>query len=190
MSADRLDDQRDGHAGYGLDLGKTIIVAGMTLGLLILPNAVVSTREAVPASPRDVKGAAYGLGADQWQVMWGDIIPAARPCIMAGTIVGLSRANGETAPIITIGALTFIAFLPPSPIQTELPFLSLAWLNENFTVLPIQVLPIQMFNGISRPQPEFHVNATATGVVLMAPTLSLTGVAIYIHYRLRRQYRN
>ncbi len=170
---------------YGLDLGKTILVAGMTLGLLILPIVIVSTREAVRAIPRVVKEAAYGLGADRWQVMWGYIIPAARPGIMTGAIVGLSRAIGETAPIITIGALTFIAFLPPSPIQSEFPFLSFAWLNENFTVLPIQ-----MFNWISRPQPEFHVNAAATGVVLMALTLSLNGIAIYIRYRLRRQYRN
>ncbi|MDZ7840684.1 MAG: phosphate ABC transporter permease PstA [Gammaproteobacteria bacterium] len=170
---------------YGLDFGKTILVAGMTLGLLILPIVIVSTREAVRAIPRVVKEAAYGLGADQWQVMWNYVIPAARPGIMTGSIVGLSRAIGETAPIITIGALTFIAFLPPSPIQSEFPFVSFAWLNENFTVLPIQ-----MFNWISRPQPEFHVNAAATGVVLMALTLSLNGIAIYIRYRLRRQYRN
>jgi phosphate transport system permease protein len=170
---------------YGLGLGKTILVAGMTLGLLILPIVIVSTREAVRSIPRVVKEAAYGLGADRWQVMWGYIIPAARPGILTGAIVGLSRAIGETAPIITIGALTFIAFLPPSPIQSEFPFISFAWLNENFTVLPIQ-----MFNWISRPQADFHVAAAATGVVLMALTLSLNGIAIWIRYRLRREYRN
>ncbi len=170
---------------YGLDLGKTILVAGMTLGLLILPIVIVSTREAVRAIPRVVKEGAYALGADQWQVMWAYIIPAARPGIMTGAIVGLSRAIGETAPIITIGALTFIAFLPPSPVEGQFPFLNFDWLNENFTVLPIQ-----MFNWLSRPQPEFHVNAAATGVVLMALTLSLNAIAIVIRYRLRRQYHN
>ena len=170
---------------YGLDLGKTILVAGMTLALLILPIVIVSTREAVRAIPRVIKEGAYGLGADQWQVMWHYIIPAARPGILTGAIVGLSRAIGETAPIITIGALTFIAFLPPAPVSGDFPFINFSWLNENFTVLPIQ-----MFNWISRPQADFHVNAAATGVVLMALTLSLNGVAIWIRYRLRRKHHN
>jgi phosphate transport system permease protein len=170
---------------YGLDLGKTILVAGMTLGLLILPIVIVSTREAVRAIPRVIKEGAYGLGADKWQVMWHYIIPAARPGILTGAIVGLSRAIGETAPIITIGALTFIAFLPPAPVSAEFPYISFEWLNDNFTVLPIQ-----MFNWISRPQAEFHVNAAATGVVLMALTLSLNGIAIWIRYRLRRTHHN
>ena len=98
---------------YGFNLGKTIFVAGMTLALLILPIVIVSTREAVRSIPKIIKEGAYGMGADQWQVMWNYIIPAARPGILTGAIVGLSRAIGETAPIITIGALTFIAFLPP-----------------------------------------------------------------------------
>jgi phosphate transport system permease protein len=170
---------------YGMNLGKTILVAGMTLALLILPIVIVSTREAVRSIPRIIKEGAYGLGADQWQVMWNYIIPAARPGILTGAIVGLSRAIGETAPIITIGALTFIAFLPPSPVTGEFPFINFAWLNESFTVLPIQ-----MFNWVSRPQPAFHINAAATGVVLMALTLSLNGIAIWIRYRLRKGYRN
>lgn len=170
---------------YGLNLGKTILVAGMTLALLILPIVIVSTREAVRSIPRIIKEGAYGLGADQWQVMWSYIIPAARPGILTGAIVGLSRAIGETAPIITIGALTFIAFLPPSPISGEFPFISFAWLNEGFTVLPIQ-----MFNWVSRPQASFHENAAATGVVLMVMTLSLNGIAIWIRYRLRKAHRN
>lgn len=170
---------------YGLDLGKTILVAGMTLALLILPVIIVATREAVRSIPRIVKEGAYGLGADKWQVMWHYIIPAARPGILTGAIVGLSRAIGETAPIITIGALTFIAFLPPAPISSEFPFINFDWLNEGFTVLPIQ-----MFNWISRPQAAFHENAAATGVVLMALTLSLSGTAIWIRYRLRRNVRN
>ena len=170
---------------YGLDLGKTILVAGMTLALLILPVVIVATREAVRSIPRIVKEGAYGLGADKWQVMWNYIIPAARPGILTGAIVGLSRAIGETAPIITIGALTFIAFLPPAPISSEFPFINFDWLTEGFTVLPIQ-----MFNWISRPQAAFHENAAATGVVLMALTLSLSGTAIWIRYRLRRNVRN
>ncbi|EKF61511.1 phosphate ABC transporter permease [Agrobacterium albertimagni AOL15] len=170
---------------YGLDLGKTIVVAGMTLALLILPVVIVSTREAVRSIPKIVKEGAYGLGADKWQVMWNYIIPAARPGIMTGAIVGLSRAIGETAPIITIGALTFIAFLPGSPITGTFPFISFDWLFEGFTVLPIQ-----MFNWISRPQAAFHVNAAATGVVLMTLTFSLNGIAIWIRYRLRKQMRN
>ncbi|EPX83244.1 phosphate ABC transporter membrane protein 2, PhoT family [Rubellimicrobium thermophilum DSM 16684] len=170
---------------YGLNLGKTILVAGMTLGLLILPIVIVSTREAIRSIPLIVKEAAYGLGADKWQVMWHYIIPAARPGILTGAIVGLSRAIGETAPIITIGALTFIAFLPPPPITDSFPFISFAWLHDQFTVLPIQ-----MFNWVSRPQEGFHINAAATGVVLMVLTLALNGMAIYIRYRLRRSVRN
>ena len=170
---------------HGMDLGKTILVAGMTLALLILPIVIVATREAVRSIPQIIKEGAYGLGADQWQVMWYYIIPAARPGILTGAIVGLSRAIGETAPIITIGALTFIAFLPPAPVTSEFPYVSFAWLNEGFTVLPIQ-----MFNWLSRPQPEFHVNAAATGVVLLALTFALNGVAIWIRYRLRKAHRN
>jgi phosphate transport system permease protein len=109
------------------------------------------------------------------------LLPAARPGILTGAIVGMSRAIGETAPIITIGALTFIAFLPPSPVQDSFPFVNLEWLNSPFTVMPIQ-----MFNWISRPQAGFHVAAAATGVVLLAMTLMMNGLAIYIRYRIRR----
>jgi len=170
---------------YGFSFGKTILVAGMTLALLILPIVIVSTREAVRSIPKIIKEGAYGLGADQWQVMWNYILPAARPGILTGAIVGLSRAIGETAPIITIGALTFIAFLPPPPVSGEFPFLSFEWLNEGFTVLPIQ-----MFNWTSRPQADFHTIAASTGVVLIALTFSLNGIAIWIRYRLRKGHRN
>ena len=170
---------------YGIRLGQTILVAGMTLALLILPIVIVSTREAVRSIPKIIKEGAYGIGADQWQVMWNYIIPAARPGIMTGAIVGLSRAIGETAPVITIGALTFIAFLPSSPVTGEFPFISFAWLHDGFTVLPIQ-----MFNWVSRPQADFHIAAAATGVVLIALTFSLNGIAIWIRYRLRKGHRN
>jgi phosphate transport system permease protein len=169
---------------YAFGLGQTVLVAGMVLALLILPVVIVATREAIRSIPQEVREGAYALGADQWQTVRMYILPAATPGILTGTIVGLSRAIGETAPVITIGALTFIAFLPPPPIQPEFPFLSFEWLNSPFTVLPIQ-----MFNWISRPQAEFHVNAAAAGVVLLVMTLLMNGLAIYIRYRLRRKIR-
>lgn len=95
--------------------------------------------------------------------------------------MGLSRAIGETAPVITIGALTFIAFLPPSPVQDTIPFINFDWLES-----PFSLLPIQMFNWISRPQASFHVNAAAAGLVLLSMTLLMNSVAIYIRYRLRK----
>ncbi|HET7680421.1 MAG TPA: phosphate ABC transporter permease PstA [Xanthobacteraceae bacterium] len=164
-----------------LQLGQTILVAGMTLGLLILPIIIVATREALRSIGTEMREAAFALGADKWQAIHMYLLPAARPGILTGAIVGMSRAIGETAPIITIGALTFIAFLPPSPVQGEFPFVNFEWLNSPFTVMPIQ-----MFNWISRPQAGFHVAAAATGVVLLAMTLLMNGFAIYIRYRIRR----
>lgn len=165
-------------------LGQTILVAGMTLALLILPIIIVATRESLRAIPQDIREAAFGLGADQWQTVSIFLLPAARPGILTGAIVGMSRAIGETAPIITIGALTFIAFLPPSPIQASAPFISFEWLSSPFTVMPIQ-----MFNWMSRPQAGFHVNAAAAGLVLLGMTLLMNGFAIWLRYRLRRRLR-
>ena len=165
-------------------LGETILTAGLVLALLILPVIIVSTREAVRGIPRDLREAAYGLGADKWQAVRMYVLPAPRPGILPGVIVGLARAIGEAAPVITIGALTFIAFLPPSPIQAEAPFINFEWLSSPFTVMPIQ-----LFNWVSRPQAEFHINAAATGVVLMAMTLAMNALAIYIRLRLRRHDR-
>jgi phosphate transport system permease protein len=162
-------------------LGQTILVAGMTLALLILPIIIVATREALRSIPLEIREAAYGLGADKWQVVHTYLLPAARPGILTGAIVGMSRAIGETAPIITIGALTFIAFLPPAPLQPEPPFINFEWLNSPFTVLPIQ-----MFNWISRPQVGFHIAAAAAGLILLLLTLLMNGLAIYIRYRIRR----
>ena len=169
---------------YMLGLGQTVLVAGMVLALLILPVIIVATREAIRSIPQIIREGAYGVGADKWQTMWSYILPAAQPGILTGAIVGLSRAIGETAPVITIGALTFIAFLPPPPVQGGFPFVNFDWLNSPFTVMPIQ-----MFNWISRPQPAFHVNAAATGVVLMAMTLGMNAIAIWIRFRLRRRLR-
>jgi phosphate transport system permease protein len=169
---------------YGLGLGETILVAGMVLALLTLPVVIVATREAIRSIPQEVREGAYALGADQWQTVRMYILPAATPGILTGTIIGLARAIGETAPVITIGALTFIAFLPPAPVQPEFPFINFDWLNSPFTLMPIQ-----MFNWISRPQAEFHLNAAAAGVVLLAMTLLMNGLAIYIRYRIRKGMR-
>lgn len=167
-----------------LNLGQTILVGGLVLALLILPIVIVATREALRAVPSGLRESAYGIGANQWQVMWSYILPSARPGILTGAIVGLSRAIGETAPIITIGALTYIAFLPPSPVASEAPWISFEWLNSPFTVMPIQ-----MFNWTSRPQAAFHENAAATGVLLLGMTLLMNGFAIWLRYRLRRTLR-
>lgn len=165
-------------------LGQTIFVAGLTLALLILPIIIVATREAVRSIPQEVREAAFALGADKWQMVGSYILPAARPGILTGAIVGMSRAIGETAPIITIGALTFIAFLPPSPVGTEFPFINFDWLGSPFTVMPIQ-----MFNWVSRPQAGFHVNAAATGLILLGMTLLMNAGAIWLRYKLRRAMR-
>lgn len=165
-------------------LGQTIQTAGLVLALLILPVIIVATREAIRAIPQDLREAAFGLGADKWQTVHLYVLPAARPGILTGVIVGLARAIGETAPIITIGALTFIAFLPSAPVQPEPPFVNFEWLTSPFTVMPIQ-----MFNWVSRPQAEFHINAAAAGAVLIVMTLAMNGLAVYIRYRLRRQQR-
>jgi phosphate transport system permease protein len=167
-----------------LGMGQTILVAGMTLALLILPIIIVSTREAVRSVPLETREAAFALGADKWQTVGSYLLPAARPGILTGIIVGLSRAIGETAPIITIGALSFIAFLPPAPVQSTFPFVNFEWLNSPFTVLPIQ-----MFNWISRPQAGFHVNAAATGLILLSMTLLMNGAAIWLRYKIRRGAR-
>jgi phosphate transport system permease protein len=121
------------------------------------------------------------LGASQWQTVRDHLIPYSSGGVLTGVIIALSRAIGETAPLITIGALTFIAFLPHSPLNAEPPFVSFQWLSDSFTVLPIQ-----LFNWISRPQQEFHVNAAAAGVVLLSLTLAMNAIAIYLRYRFRR----
>ncbi|HEX8570238.1 MAG TPA: phosphate ABC transporter permease PstA [Caulobacteraceae bacterium] len=169
---------------YLLNMGPTILVGGMVLALLILPVVIVATREAVRSVPGSLRESAYSLGCTRWQVVWRYVLPSARPGILTGAIVGLSRAIGETAPIITIGALTFIAFLPPSPVKGDFPWLNFDWLQSPFTVMPIQ-----MFNWISRPQAGFHENAAATGLLLLAMTLVMNGTAIFIRYRLRRSLR-
>lgn len=167
---------------YGLGTGRSIFTAGLTLALLILPIVIVATREAIRAVPWSLREAAFGIGATKGQVTRDHVLPAAVPGILTGVIIGLSRALGETAPLITIGALTFVAFLPASPVNVEFPHVSFEWLFDGFTVLPIQA-----FNWISRPGIDFHANAAAAGLVLLALTLALNAIAITLRYRLRKR---
>ncbi|MGH7773582.1 MAG: phosphate ABC transporter permease PstA [Candidatus Binatia bacterium] len=169
---------------YQLRLGQSILTAGLTLALLILPIVIVATREAIRAVPSSIREAAYALGATKWQTVKDHVLPYSTGGILTGMIIALSRAIGETAPLITIGALTFIAFLPNPPIQSEFPFVSFEWITSPFTVMPIQ-----MFNWVSRPQREFHLNAAAAGLILMVMTLAMNGLAIYIRYRFRKRIK-
>ncbi|HEY3154097.1 MAG TPA: phosphate ABC transporter permease PstA [Candidatus Binatia bacterium] len=169
---------------YQFRFGQSILSAGLTLALLILPIVIVATRESIRAVPSSMREAAYALGATQWQTTRDHVLPYSMGGILTGVIISLSRAIGETAPLITIGALTFIAFLPDPPIKGEFPFVSFDWLWS-----PFSVMPIQMFNWVSRPQQEFHLNAAATGLVLMVMTLLMNGIAIYFRYRFRKRIK-
>ncbi|HVO72071.1 MAG TPA: phosphate ABC transporter permease PstA, partial [Aggregatilineaceae bacterium] len=169
---------------YALGFGQSILSAGLTLALLILPVVIVATREAIRSIPSMIREASYAVGSTKWQTTWDHVLPYALPGIMTGVIIGMARAIGETAPIITIGALTFIAFLPPAAVTAQFPFLSFEWLMAPFTVMPIQ-----MFNWTSRPEAAFHQNAAAAGLVLLLMTLSMNALAIYIRYRLRKRIK-
>lgn len=169
---------------YALDFGQSILSAGLTLALMILPVIIVSTREAIRAIPVSIREAAYAVGATRWQLVRDHILPYSAGGILTGVIIGLARAIGETAPIITIGALTFIAFLPPAPISGDFPFLSFEWMKSPFTVMPIQ-----MFNWLSRPQEAFQANAAAAGIVLVGMTLLMNGTAIWLRIRFRKRIK-
>ena len=169
---------------YQFGFGQSILSAGLTLALLILPVVIVATREAIRSIPQVIREGSYALGATQWQTVRYHILPYSLAGILTGVIIGMARAIGETAPIITIGALTFIAFLPPSPVKAEPPFISFEWLFSPFTVMPIQ-----MFNWTSRPEAAFQVNAAAAGFVLVLMTLAMNGAAIWLRYRLRRNIK-
>lgn len=169
---------------YILHLGESILVAGLTLSLLILPVVIVTTREAIRAIPVEIREAAFALGATKWQTLAHHVLPYSMAGILTGIILSLSRAIGETAPIITIGALTFIAFLPPAPITTQPPYISFDWLMSPFTVIPIQ-----MFGWVSRPGVAFAGNAAAAGLLLVGMTLTMNGLAIYLRYRMRKQIK-
>ena len=169
---------------YTFGFGQSILSAGLTLALLILPIVIVSTREAIRTIPSSIREAAYALGASKWQCITHHIVPYSMPGILTGVIIGLARAIGETAPIITIGALTFIAFLPAAPVSSVPPFVNFEWLFSPFTVMPIQ-----MFNWTSRPEAAFQANAAAAGLVLVLMTLGMNAIAITIRYRLRKNIK-
>lgn len=153
--------------------GRSVLSGALTMSLLVLPIVVLAAREAIHSVPASIREAAYALGGTRWQVIRDHVLPLALPGILTGTILALSRAIGETAPLITIGALTYIAFLPP---------LSPEGLRTPFTVLPIQI-----FNWISRPQKGFHVNAAAGILVLLAVLLLMNATAIYLRHRFQRR---
>jgi len=169
---------------YQFRLGTNVLTGGLTLAFLILPIVIVATREALRTIPQGIREAAYALGSTKWQVVRHHLLPYSLGGTMTGIIIALSRAIGETAPLITIGALTFIAFLPPPPIQSQPPFISFEWLWS-----PFSVLPIQMFNWVSRPDQDFVVNAAGAGLVLIVVTLLLNAVAIMIRYRVRKRIK-
>lgn len=167
-----------------IGMERSILTAGLTLALLILPVIIVTTREAIRAVPSSIREASFALGATKWQTVWNHVIPYSLPGIMTGIIIGLARAIGETAPLITIGALTFIAFLPTSPFTTEFPFISFQWLSDPFTVMPIQ-----LFNWVSRPGEDFQGIAASASLVLLVMTLAMNGFAIYLRSRLRKKIK-
>jgi phosphate transport system permease protein len=169
---------------YQFEFGQSILTAALTLSLLILPVVIVATREALRTIPRGIREAAQAVGATKWQVIKDHLVPYSAGGMLTGIIIALSRAIGETAPLLTIGALTFIAFLPDSPFTLEFPFVSFDWLFSPFTVMPIQ-----MFNWISRPQVDFHKNAAAAGCVLIFMSISMNAVAIYLRYKYRKKIK-
>ncbi|MBO9404336.1 MAG: phosphate ABC transporter permease PstA [Thermomicrobium sp.] len=152
-------------------LGRSLLAGALTLSLLVLPIIIIASREALRAVPPSIREAGLALGASHWQTVRLFVLPAALPGILTGTILALARAIGETAPLITIGALTYVAFTPKS-------------LFDPFTVLPIQI-----FNWVSRPQPGFHERAAAGIIVLLAVLLLFNGLAIFLRARLQRRIR-
>lgn len=150
-------------------MGNSILAGSLTLSLLILPIIIVSTREAIRAVPKSVKDASRALGASKWQTIWKQILPASFGGILTGVILAISRAVGETAPLIVVGALAYVPFAPNGPL-------------DKFTVLPIQI-----FNWVSRPQHEFVVNAAAAIIVLLFITFLMNGIAVYLRYRWQRK---
>jgi len=154
-----------------LGLGKSLLSGSLTLALLILPIIIVATREALKAVPKTIREASYALGATKWQTTWFQILPASAGGIVTGVILAISRAIGETAPLIVIGAMLYITTLPSSPM-------------DDFSVLPIQI-----FNWLSRPQKGFIINATAAIIVLLAITFILNGIAIYLRNRWQKKVK-
>jgi phosphate transport system permease protein len=152
-----------------LGLGRSLLAGAATLALLVLPVIILSTREAVRAVPSSIREGSYALGATKWQTIWYQVLPMAMPGILTGMILALSRAIGETAPLITIGAVAFVSFTPDS-----------IW-------SPFTVLPIQIFNWVSKPQVAFHANAAAGIIVLLALLLTMNAAAIWLRDRFQKR---
>jgi phosphate transport system permease protein len=167
-----------------MGLEQSVLAGAMTLSMLVLPIIILSARESLRTIPFTVREASYALGASKWQTIRNQVLPAAMPGILTGTILAMSRAIGETAPLIVVGALTYVAFLPTSPISLEPPYFSLEGLSDPFSVLPIQI-----FNWVSRPQKGFSVNASAAILVLLFITFAMNGVAVYLRYRFQKKLR-
>jgi phosphate transport system permease protein len=154
-----------------LGLGRSVLAGGATLALLVLPVVILSTREALRAVPGSLREGSYALGATKWQTIWYQVLPVAMPGILTGLILALSRAIGETAPLITIGAVTFVTFAPDS-----------VW-------SPFTVLPIQIFNWVSRPQAEFQANAAGGIVILLILLLTMNAAAVVLRDRYQKKVR-
>ena len=155
----------------GLSLERSIVSGALTMSLLILPVIIIASREAIKTVPNSIRYAAFALGATPWQTAWAHVLPASFPGILTGVILALSRAIGETAPLIMIGALTYVAFLPESPM-------------DSFTALPIQI-----YNWVSRPQQEFHELAAAAIIVLLGVLLVMNATAIFIRYKTEQKFK-
>ena len=155
--------------GRILHLRNSLLAGALTLALLILPIIIVATREAIRAVPNSLRMASYGLGASKWQTIWNQVLPASLGGILTGVILAISRAVGETAPLIVIGALAYVPFAPSSPM-------------DEFTVLPIQI-----FNWISRPQHGFSVNAAAAIIILLGITFTMNGIAMLLRSKWQKK---
>jgi len=154
-----------------MDLGASVLAGSLTLSLLILPIIIVATREAIKAVPKSIRDASYALGASKWQTIWNQILPASGGGILTGVILALSRAVGETAPLIVVGALAYVPFAPTNPM-------------DEFSVLPIQI-----FNWISRPQHGFIENAAAAIIILLLITFIMNGVAVYFRNKWQKKWK-
>jgi phosphate transport system permease protein len=153
----------------GLGIGRVLLAGAMILTLLVLPTVIIAAREAIRAVPDSIRQGAYALGATKWQVVWRQVLPAAIPGIATGSILALSRGLGETAPLLLVGALTYVSFNPT--------------LLGDFTALPVQI-----FQWIQRPQEDFHTLAAAAIIVLLAILLTLNAFAIWIRNRYQRRW--
>lgn len=167
-----------------LNLERSVISGAATLAILVMPMVIMSTRESLRTIPLSLKEASLALGATKWQTISYQVLPAAMPGIMTGIILAMSRAIGETAPLITIGALAYVSFLPTSPVNAEFPYFSIQGLFDQFTVLPIQI-----FNWVSRPQQAFSTNAASAIIILLILTFTMNGIAVFIRHRYQKKIR-